>query len=68
MRLRYTRRMVAKLKEATLSPIERLDIEEMARTLVLMERKEKWSSAEIKMINEIFSYLLKLSAKYEVAV
>ena len=33
VRLRYTRRMVAQLKEAALSPIERLDIEEMARTL-----------------------------------
>ena len=68
VRLRYTRRMVAKLKETALSPIERLDIEEMASTLVLMERKGKWSSAEVKMINEIFSRLLKLSAKYEIAV
>ena len=33
-----------------------------------MERKGKWSSTEIKMMNEIFSYLLKLSAKYEIAV
>ena len=68
VRLRYARRMVAKVKGAALSPIERLDVEEMSRTLLLMEQKGKWSNGEIKMINEIFSCLLKLSAKYEVAV
>ncbi len=68
VRLSYARKMVAKLKEAPLSPIERLDIEEMARTVLLMERKGRWSGTEIKMINEIFACLLKLSAKYEVAV
>ncbi len=68
VRLSYARKMVAKLKEAPLSPIERLDIEEMARTVVLLERKGRWSGTEIKMINEIFTCLLKLSAKYEVAV
>lgn len=68
VRLSYARTMVAKLKEAPLSPIERLDVEEMARTILLMEGKGSWSSSEIKMINEIFASLLKLSAKHEVAV
>ena len=68
VRLRYARGMAAKLKGAALSPIERLDIEEMSRTLNLMEQRGKWSNGEVKMINEIFSCLLKLSAKYEVAV
>jgi hypothetical protein len=68
VRLSYARNMVAKLKESSLSPIERLDVEEMARTIALMERKESWSSSEIKMINEIFACFLKLSAKHEVAV
>ena len=68
VRLRYARRMVAQLKGESLSPIERLDVEEMAGTLAMIEKKEKWSGSEIKMVNEIFSYLLKLSAKYEVAV
>ena len=68
VRLRYARRMVAHLKGEALSPIERLDVEEMARTLIVMEQKGKWSLAEMKMINELFSCLLKLSAKYEIAV
>ena len=68
VRLRYARRMVAQLKGVSLSTIERLDMEEMATTLTFMERKGRWSTSEIKMINEIFSCLLKLSAKYEVAI
>lgn len=68
VRLRYARRMIARIKGAALSPIERLDVEEMSRTLLLMEQKGRWSNGEVKMINEIFSCLLKLSAKYEVAV
>ena len=68
VRLRYARKMASRLKGERLSPIERLDIEEMGKTLFLLERKEKWSSLEIKLINEIFACLLKLSAKYELAI
>ena len=68
VRLSYAHNIVTKLKESPLSPIERLDVEEMARTILLMERRGSWSSSEIKMINEIFACLLKLAAKHEVAV
>ena len=68
IRLSYARKMLAKVKEAPLSPAERLDVEEMARLIFLYEKREKWSSSELKTVNEIFSRLLKLSAKYELAI
>lgn len=68
IRLGYARKMLAKVKEAPLSPAERLDVEEMARLIFLYEKREKWSSSELKTVNEIFSRLLKLSAKYELAI
>ncbi len=68
LRLGYTRKMLARVREAALSPVERLDVEEMARLLALYVGKEKWSGADVKAINEMFSRLLKLSAKYEIAV
>ncbi len=68
LRLGYVRKMLAKVQEATLSPIERLDVEEMSGLLALYTAKEKWSAEDRKAVNEVFSRLLKLSAKYEIAV
>ncbi len=68
VRLGYTRKMLSRVREAALSPVERLDVEEMAGLLALYLHKEKWSGAEVKAINEMFARLLKLSAKYEIAV
>lgn len=67
-RLGYARKMLAKIKEAPLSPLERIDVEEMARLVALYERKGKWSSSDVKAVGEILSRLLKLSAKYDIAV
>ena len=68
VKLGYARKMLAKVKESALSPIERLDVEEMSRLVALYGRKGKWSGSDVKAINEIFARLLKLSAKYEIAV
>ena len=68
VRVHYARKMLAKIKEAQLTPVERIDVEEMARILALYEIKEKWSTSDIKAMSEVFSRLLKLAAKYEVAV
>lgn len=68
VRIGYARKMLAKIKEAPLTPVERIDVEEMARLLLMYERMEKWSTSDIKAISELFSRLLKLSAKYEIAV
>ncbi len=68
VKMRYARKMLAHVKEAALSPVERLDVEEMAGALAVFQKKEKWSNADLKALNEIFSRLLKLSAKYQIAV
>ncbi len=68
VRLGYVKKLLSGVKEAALSPVERLDVEEMASAVVLYMQKQRWSGSDVKAINEIFARLLKLSAKYEVAV
>jgi hypothetical protein len=67
-RMGYAKRMLAQIKEASLTPIERIDVEEMARLMAAYEQKEKWSATDVKTMSELFSRLLKLSAKYGIAV
>ena len=64
----YAKKLLANIKEVTLSPVERMDVEEMASLLLTYDKKEKWSSSDVKTMSEIFSRLLKLAAKYDVAV
>ncbi len=68
VRVRYARRMLSLLKGSPLSPVERLDVEEMEKTLALYDEDKRWSGEDMKAVNEIFARLLKLSAKYEIAV
>ena len=68
IRIGYAKKMLAKVKEESLTPTERIDVEEMARLLALYEHKEKWSASDTKTMSEVFARLLKLSAKYEIAV
>ncbi len=68
LRLGYVRKMLAKVKEAALSPVERLDVEELSSLIALYVGKEKWSTEDRKAVNEVFARLLKLSAKYKIAV
>ncbi len=67
-RLEYAEKMLAKTREANLSSVERLDVEEMAKVLSFYEGRKEWSGEEREEINEILGALLKLSAKYEIAV
>ncbi len=68
VRLRYARGTIAKIREAALSPVERLEVEEASKILAAYSYKERWSTEDIKSINELLGRLLKLSAKYEIAV
>ncbi len=68
VRLRYAKKMLALLKESPLSPVERLDVEELDGVIAAYQAREKWSSEDVKAVGEIFARLLKLSAKYEIAV
>ncbi len=67
-RLGYAKGMLIRLKEKNLSPMERLDLEETATLLSLLSKKGKWTAEEQKGINETLARLLKLAAKYEIAV
>lgn len=68
VRIGYARKMIAKIKEASLTPTERIDVEEMAGLIAVYDSKEKWSASDVKVMSEVFSRLLKLSAKYGIAV
>ena len=67
-RMSYARRMISLIKASPLTPVERIDVEEMARLLALYDKKGRWNGADVKALSEIFSRLLKLAAKYEIAV
>lgn len=67
-RMSYARKMLARIMEAPLTAVERMDVEEFARLLAVYDRKGKWSASDVKAISEIFSRLLKLAAKYQIAV
>ncbi len=68
VRVRYARRMLTLLKGSALTPVERLDVEEMEKALALYDEDKRWTGEDMKAVNEIFARLLKLSAKYEIAV
>ncbi len=68
IRLGYAQKMLACIKEKPLTPVERLDVEEMCGFIAACGGMEKWTSSDVKGINEVLARLLKLSAKYEIAV
>lgn len=67
-RLGYARKLLAKVLEAPLSAAERLQAEDISKTFALYLQKEKWDGNDLRTVNDTFSCLLKLSAKYAVAV
>ena len=66
VRLGYARVLLGKVKGAPLSVAERLQAEEMGKTLALYRGKEIWTAEELRGLNEVCATLLKLSAKYAV--
>ena len=66
LQLEYMRKSVGKLKRAKLSPADRLAVENYSRILTAYATKENISSQELYGLNDTFSALLKLSAKYAV--
>lgn len=65
-RLEHARQLLAKIKEAPLTRAERLEMEELSKLFNAYLKKYKWTSEDVRLINEMFAYLLKLSAKYSV--
>lgn len=66
LRLEHVRKMLAKVKEAPLTQAERIEAEEMSKMFSAYLKKNKWTPSDVRIMNELFSCLLKLSAKYSV--
>lgn len=64
VRLDYIRKLTAKLKGAALSVTDRMQINELSRTITLCASKEKTTAEDTRALNECFASLLKMSAKY----
>ncbi len=66
MNLEHVRKLLSKIKNAPLSQAERLETEEMSRMFALYLKKDKWTPSDVRTLNELFSALLKVAAKYSV--
>ena len=66
VRLGYARALLGKVRGAPLTVAERLQTEEMGKTLALYRGKEAWTAEELRGLNDLCAVLLKLSAKYAV--
>ena len=62
----YARSLLAKLKAAELSTVDRLQVDELGRLLAVYGKKEKLSASDLPLINDAFAIILKMSAKYGV--
>lgn len=60
----YARKLLEKLQEAPLTKAERLEMQEVSRLFSAYLRKSCWTVEDVRLINDMFSYLLKISAKY----
>ncbi len=67
-RLGYAKKLLSCVQGAPLTPTERLEVEEMMGLLVAFTQKNGWTGTERKAVNDVLSKLIKLSAKYDVAV
>ena len=65
-RLEHAKQLLSKVKEAPLSKAERLEIEELSKLFNAYLKKYKLTSEDVRLLNEMFAYLLKMSAKYSV--
>ena len=64
--LAYARELLAKVREKELSATDILQTEELGKLFALYGKKEGFSYADVRTVNEGFCCLLKLAAKYSV--
>lgn len=62
----HAQKLLAKVREKPLTNAERLETEEMDALFHAFSKKEKWNFEDIRIVNEAFARVLKLSAKYAV--
>ena len=65
-RFEYARKLLTKLKNAPLSATERLQADDLEKTLGLCLQKERLQADEIRLISDTCAAVLKLAAKYAV--
>lgn len=68
IKMEYARKLLTALKNAPLTQTERLEIEDMSTLFSAFIGKEKWTAEDVRLISQLFSRLLKLSAKYAVVI
>lgn len=61
-------RTVLRLQNAKLSLTERLEVERLTNLLSQYKRKQSFATEDVLLLNDAFSKLMKLSAKYNVSV
>lgn len=66
--LDYAKRLLEGLKNTPISAVERLETEELGGALSMYFKKETLTEGDLSAVNEAFARLIKLSAKYEIAV
>lgn len=64
--LSYARELLAKVREKELSAADALMAEDLGKTFALYAKKEGFSYADVRAVNEGFCCLLKLAAKYAI--
>lgn len=64
----YARKLLSALREKPLSVGERLQAEDIGKSFGVYLQKPRWSVADLRAVNNAFSALMKLCAKYSVGV
>ena len=62
----YAGKLLQKVQEAPLTKAERMEMEEVARLFSAYLKKSRWTVEDVRLMNDMFSYLVKISAKYSV--
>ena len=66
IQLRHAWELLKKVKSASLTTAERLQVDEIDKAFSLYVHKVGWTSEDLRAVNDLFAILLKLSAKYAV--
>lgn len=66
LRFIYAQGLLAKLRLKTLTATERLEMDELASVFAVYAQKQGYVGEDVRLINDAFSRVLKLAAKYAV--
>lgn len=66
--LGYAKKLLADVLAKPLSAGERLQAENIGKTLGVYLQKPRWSATDLRAVNDTFSVLMKLCSKYSVSV